>query len=275
MKIRDQVVIVTGGARGIGRALCERFVAEGARAVVVSDIDTEEAARVASSLGEQAIALPCNVAVAAEVEALVEQTVDRFGRLDLFCSNAGITVKGGVEVADADWQQVFDVNVMSHIHAARAALPVMLNQGGGWLLQTVSAAGLLTEIGSAPYSMTKHAALGLAEWLAVHHQRQGIGVSVVCPLGVETDMLDHGDPVHQFLQVNSIQPEDVAEAVIAGLEQEEFLILPHPEVLEFFQYKANDYDRWLKAFSRLHQKLSRQQAKLDQAKDAAKDRRAA
>lgn len=274
MQIQNKVVVVTGAARGIGRALCERFVAEGARGVVVSDIDTAEAEQVAANLGEQALAIPCDVADQAAVTRLVEQSVAHFGQVDVFCSNAGITVKGGVDVPDADWQRVLDVNVMSHIYAARAVLPRMLEQGGGWLLQTVSAAGLLTEIGSAPYSMTKHAALGLAEWLAVHHQRQGIGVSVICPLGVETDMLDHDDPVHQFLQVSSIQPEDVAEAVINGLEQEDFLILPHPGVLDYFRYKADDYDRWLKAFSRLHQKLTRQLEKRRQAA-ASEDRRAA
>lgn len=275
MQIQNQVVVVTGGARGIGRAMCERFVADGARAVVVSDLDGNEAARVAETLGEQAVCVTCDVADSGSVAALVEETVSRFGRIDLFCSNAGITVSGGVEVPVDDWQRVFDVNVMSHVHAARAVLPVMQQQGGGWLLQTVSAAGLLTEIGSAPYSVTKHAALGLAEWLAVHHQRQGIGVSVVCPLGVETDMLDHADPVHQFLQVSSIQPEDVAEAVVSGLEREEFLILPHPQVLEFFRYKADDYDRWLRGFSRLQQKLSRQQAKQNRPATGTEQQRAA
>jgi short-subunit dehydrogenase len=177
----------------------------------------------------------------------------------VFCSNAGITVKGGLETTDDEWQRMWQVNVMSRIYAVRAVLPTMLTRGAGYFLQTVSAAALLTEIGSAAYSVTKHADLAYAEWLSSNYGRQGIGVSCICPLGVETDMLDADDPVHQFLQVTAITPEEVAEAVVAGLDAERFLILPHPQVAEFYQMKADDHDRWLRGMQRLQQKWTRKQ----------------
>lgn len=253
MQVRDQVVVVTGGGNGIGRALCQRFAEEGAAGIVVADIDEAAAQRVAGQFG--GLAVRCDVGVEAEIQSLVAQTEAAFGPIDLFCSNAGMTVKGGLDTTDDEWRRMWDVNFLSRMYAARAVVPGMLQRGRGYLLQVASAAGLLTEIGSASYTVTKHADVAYAEWLSVHYGREGIGVSVVCPLGVETDMIDRDDPVHRYLQIKSIRPEDVAESVIAGLADERFLILPHPEVAEFFQLKTDDHDRWLRGFQRLRQKL--------------------
>lgn len=259
MEIADKVAVVTGGARGIGRAICERFAKEGARAIVVVDKDAWEAKLIAHMIG--GIGFGCDVGVEADVHYVVEETLSRFGAIDIFISNAGITTKGGIETSNQDWQRIWDVNVMSRLYAARAVVPAMLKQGGGYLVQVASAAGLLTEIGSAAYSVTKHADLALAEWLSVQYGRQGIRVSCVCPLGVETDMLDPEDPIHQFLQVQSISPGEVAESVVQGMAEEEFLILPHPQVKEFFQMKADDHDRWIRGMQRLNQKLTRKKNK--------------
>lgn len=254
MELRGKVVVVTGGGNGIGRALCERFADEGARGVVVADVDVAAAECVAKEIS--GIAVACDVAREPDVQSLVKQTEAAYGAIDLFCSNAGITVKGGLETPDAEWQRMWEVNFLSRLYAARAVVPSMLARGGGYLLQVASAAGLLTEIGSASYSVTKHADVAFAEWLSVQYGREGIGVSVVCPLGVETDMIDRDDPVHRYLQIKSILPGDVAAAVVEGLADERFLILPHPEVAEFFERKAEDHDRWLRGFQRLRQKLT-------------------
>lgn len=259
MQIADKVVVVTGGARGIGRAICERFAKEKARAIVVVDKDQWEAKLVAHLVGGTAIA--ADVGQQCDIQRVVDETIKRFGRIDVFISNAGITTKGGIETPDEDWQRLWDVNVMSRLYAARAVVPTMLNQGSGYLVQVASAAGLLTEIGSAAYSATKHADLALAEWLSVQYGRQGICVSCVCPLGVETDMLDPDDPIHQFLQVQSITAADVANSLVQGMSEETFLILPHPQVAEFFQMKADDPDRWIRGMQRLNQKLTRKRNK--------------
>lgn len=258
MDIRGRVVVVTGAGRGIGAAMCRQFAAAGAEIVVVSDRDEEAAMSVASGLGTAGWAVRCDVAVESEVQGLVTQVLERVGRIDIFCSNAGITVKGGVEATNAEWQRMWDVNVMSRIYAARAVVPGMLQQGRGYFVQTASAAGLLTEIGSASYSVTKHADLALAEWLSVCYGREGIRVSCVCPLGVETDMLDDDDPVHRYLHLHSITADAAAAEILRGIELETFLILPHPEVLEFYRLKGENYDRWLRGMQRLRQKLVRQ-----------------
>lgn len=258
MDIRGRVVVVTGAGRGIGAAMCRQFAAAGAELVVVSDRDEEAAMSVASGLGTAGWAVRCDVAVESEVQGLVTQVLERLGRIDIFCSNAGITVKGGVEATNAEWQRMWDVNVMSRIYAARAVVPGMLQQGRGYFVQTASAAGLLTEIGSASYSVTKHADLALAEWLSVCYGREGIRVSCVCPLGVETDMLDGDDPVHRYLHLHSITADAAAAEILRGIELETFLILPHPEVLEFYRLKGENYDRWLRGMQRLRQKLVRQ-----------------
>ena len=261
MQIQDRVIVVTGAGRGIGRAMCERFAKDGARAVVVADVDSQSAQDVAEAIGRVAVPLTCNVAIESDVQTLVEKVWSDFGHIDLYCANAGITVRGGIETSNADWQRMWDVNVMSRVYAARHLVPRMLERGSGYILQTASAAALVTEIGSASYTVTKHADLAFAEWLAVQYGRSGIGVSCMCPLGVETDMLDHDDPVHQFLQVQSISAEDCADAVVRGLEAESSLILPHPQVAEFFQMKADDHDRWVRGMQRLNQKLQRKAAR--------------
>jgi NAD(P)-dependent dehydrogenase (short-subunit alcohol dehydrogenase family) len=251
MQIADKIVIVTGGANGIGRALCRRFAAEHARAVIVADLDGDVAAQIAHEIG--GVPFPVDVAREADIVRLVKFAEEKYGAIDLFCSNAGIMVKGGVEVADADWERIWAVNVHAHVLAARAVLPGMIKRGQGYLLQTASAAGLLTQIGSAPYAVTKHAAVGLAEWLSVTHYDQGIRVSVLCPQGVRTNMLEGASKtgVGALLRDTALDPEQVADAVVRGIAAEKFLILPHPEVAEYFLRKATDYERWLRGMRRL------------------------
>lgn len=254
MNLKDKVVVVTGGANGIGRALCRRFAAEGTRGIVVADIDTAGAHQVASEI--HGLAVPTDVTVEAQIQRLVAQTTDAYGPTDLFCSNAGTSLRGGVELPDADWQRIWAINVQAHIYAARAVLPSMLARGEGYLLQTISAAGLLSQIGSAPYSVTKHAALALAEWLAITHGDAGIKVSCLCPQGVRTDLLLKGElRSAEFLMDGALEPEAVAEAAVQGLAEERFLILPHPEVAEYFRRKASDYDRWLRGMRRLQARV--------------------
>jgi NAD(P)-dependent dehydrogenase (short-subunit alcohol dehydrogenase family) len=251
MQLKNKVAVVTGGAHGIGEALCRRFAAEGARGVVVADRDVAAAQQVASQIGGLAVGL--DVAVEADVHRLVEESTRKFGAIDLFCSNAGIALGGGVDAPNADWQRIWDVNLMAHVYAARAVLPGMIERGDGYLLQTASAAGLLTQVGSAPYSVTKHAAVALAEWLSITHGPQGIKVSCLCPQGVLTDMLLRPDagPATEFLKAEAITAEQLADAVIAGLAAEKFLILPHAVVAEYFSHKASDYDRWIRGMRRL------------------------
>jgi NAD(P)-dependent dehydrogenase (short-subunit alcohol dehydrogenase family) len=250
MQVAGKVVVVTGGANGIGRALCRRFVAEDAKAVVVADIDTDKAQAVAGEIG--GFAVQTDVAVESDVQRLVGTTIERFGPIDLFCSNAGVGCDGSVDAPDEAWEQSWRVNVMAHVFAARAVLPSMVERGQGYLLQTVSAAGLLSQIGSAPYSVTKHAALGLAEWLSITYGDRGIKVSALCPMGVRTDMLKKAEfGGGAFLLEGALEPEQVAEHVVKGLAEEKFLILPHPEVAEFFARRGTDHERWLRGMRRL------------------------
>jgi len=250
MLIADKVIVVTGGANGIGAALCRRFAADGAKAVVVADIDGKAAQRLAAEIG--GVGVLTDVTEEADLRRLVADAVSRYGAIDLFCSNAGIAIDGGEETSDADWERCWNVNVMAHVLAARAVLPGMLERGAGYLLQTVSAAGLLTHIHSASYAVTKHASLAFAEWLAIAYGDRGIGVSVVCPQGVRTDMLRRAAAGGRtFLLDSALEPEQVADVVVAGLADERFLILPHPEVAEFFRRKAGDYDRWLRGMRKL------------------------
>ena len=254
MKVQDKVVVVTGAGSGIGRALCRRFAAEGAKTVVVSDRDGALAQSVASEFG--GLAFKTDVANEDEIVQLVERTIEKAGPIDLFCSNAGIIVNGGPEVPDSDWNRIWQINVLSHVYAARAVLPGMLERGQGYLLQTASAAGLLTQIGSAPYSVTKHAAVGFAEWLSITYAANGIKVSCLCPQGVRTDMLNLAkESIANHLRESAIDAEDVAESVIAGLDSEKFLILPHAEVADYFRHKGEDYERWLRGMRRLQDKF--------------------
>jgi NAD(P)-dependent dehydrogenase (short-subunit alcohol dehydrogenase family) len=250
LKLADKIVVVTGGANGIGRALCRRFAAEGARTVVVVDLDGAAAKRVADDIG--GIAIEADVARESDIARLVVQTVGDAGPIDLFCSNAGIAITGGEVTSNTDWQRAWDVNLMAHVYAARHVLPAMLERGSGYLLQTVSAAGLLTHIQSATYAVTKHAALAFAEWLAVAYADRGIRVSALCPQGVRTDMLRRAaEEGRGFLVDGAIEPEQVADEVVKGLAEERFLILPHADVAEYFRRKATDYDRWLRGMTKL------------------------
>ncbi len=261
MEINGKIVVVTGAASGIGRGLARRFAAEGARAVVAVDYDEAGAALVADEINAggstTAIALRADVSNEDDLVATIERTETDFGPIDLFCSNAGIIVIGGQELPDDEWRRIIDVNLMAHIYAARHLVPRMLERGGGYLLNTCSAAGLLTQIGSAPYSVTKHAALSFAEWLAVTYGDRGLKVSALCPQAVESKMTmgassATGDDSGGVAGVNGmLTPVQVADAVIEGLGDERFLILPHPEVAEYFRRKASDYDRWLAGMRRL------------------------
>ncbi len=255
MELKGRVAVITGGGHGIGAGLARRFTAEGAF-VVVADLDGAAAETVANSIGGAGVQL--DVSQETAVVDLVDLVTQDKGRIDLFCSNAGIATGGGVEVPDVQWQRTWDVNVMAHVYATRAVLPQMLERGEGYLLQTASAAGLLTNLGAAPYSVTKHAVVALAEWLAVTYGDRGIRVSCLCPQFVETAMLDvFADQPRMagYVKAGAISVDDVAASVVAGLAEERFLILPHPEVGEFFRRKADDYDRWLEGMRRLQRSL--------------------
>ena len=250
MLLADKVVIVTGGGNGIGAAMCRRFAGEGAKAVVAADIDGAAAERVASEV--RGLGVRTDVTRQSDLQRLVDEVISRHGAIDLFCSNAGIAIDGGAETSDAEWQRCWDVNVMAHVFAARAVLPRMLARGEGYLLQTVSAAGLLTHPHSATYTVTKHASLAFAEWLAIAYGDRGIGVSALCPQGVRTDMLRRAAAGGRtFLLDSALEPEQVADEVVKGLAAERFLILPHPEVAEYFRRKATDYDRWIRGMRKL------------------------
>src|SRR3954451_11546401 len=259
MELADKVAVVTGGGNGIGRALCRRFHAEGARGGVVFDRDADAVTAVAGELGDTALGLTADVSVEADIVNVVEQTEERFGPIDLFCSNAGIGGGGGIDQIDEVWNDVWAINVMAHVYAARAVLPSMLARGEGYLLNTASAAGLLTNIGNAPYTATKHAAVGLAEWLSITYGDRGIRVSCLCPQGVRTNMLlgSPGDPSTEVvLAQGAIEPEQLADAGIEGLDAERSPTLPHPEVAEYVQRKAADPDRWLTGMRRLQARIN-------------------
>ena len=252
MKLNGKVVVVTGGGSGIGRALCRRFAADSAKAIVVADVNAAAARQVADEIGGTAIST--DVSREGDVVALVAQTIARHGAIDLFCSNAGIAVNGDEHTPDAEWSRCWDVNVMAHVYAARAVIPHMLERGGGYLLQTVSAAGLLSHPHSATYAVTKHASLAFAEWLSMTYGDRGIIVSALCPQGVRTDMLRRAEAEgarRSFLLDSALEPEHVADDVVKGLEAERFLILPHGEVAEYVRRKATDPDRWLRGMRRL------------------------
>jgi NAD(P)-dependent dehydrogenase (short-subunit alcohol dehydrogenase family) len=248
MDVKDKVIVVTGGAHGIGAAMCRRFKQEGAKGVTVADLDLENARLVAEEI--HGLALQADVSVESDIIRVVEETEKRFGPIDLFCSNAGVAYSDEPDGMAAScpndkWQKSWEIHVMAHVYAARAVLPGMIARKQGYLLNTVSAAGLLNQIGSAPYSTTKHAAIGFAEALAITHGDDGIKVSVICPQAVATQMLgdfDDGGPQG----VDGIMtPGQVADCVIAGLAEETFLILTHEQVRLYMERKNSDYDRWL------------------------------
>jgi NAD(P)-dependent dehydrogenase (short-subunit alcohol dehydrogenase family) len=238
--------------------MARRFMDEGAATVFVTDIDGNAAARVAADIGGDSAALDVTDEQATtEVVARVEAT---YGRVDILCLNAGVPTDGSVDASNEDWQRTWDVNVMAHVYATRHVLPGMLERGEGYIVTTASAAGLLTNIGAAPYSVTKHAAVSLAEWLSVTYGDQGIGVSCLCPMFVDTPMLEafagHTQEMREWVGSLAIDADAVAEAVVEGIRAETFLILPHPIVLDFFQRKALDYDRWISGMQQLNGRLA-------------------
>ena len=251
MDIQGKVAIVTGGASGIGAGLAKRFVAEGARGVVLADVNLERAQGVASEIGGTAVAMKCDVSVEADIQALVAATRRQFGQVDIFMSNAGILGKpGGIELEDALWDKMWQIHGMAHVWAARAVVPEMVARGEGYFLVTASAAGLLNIVESAPYGVTKHAALAFAEWLRIAYGRRGVRVSCLCPQSVESDMTKDGTG---SAGVNGVlTPAQVADDVVRVMKDETFLVLPHPEVAKYFQAKGQDYDRWLGGMQKLY-----------------------
>ena len=260
MQINGAVVAVTGGGGGIGAGMCRGFAAAGARAVAVADIDEAAATAVAEELAADgrtsAFGMRVDVGDEADVQAFVRRVEDEFGGVDLFCANAGIMVAGGIDVPDDDWDRIWRVNVKSHLYAARAVIPGMTERGGGHLLHTASAAGLLTQLGAAPYAVTKHAVVALAEWIAITYADAGIKVSCLCPQAVETAMTGPLTKMQRPTATGSaasdgvLQPADVAAVVIEGLADERFLILPHPQVATYEQRRAGDRDRWIRGMQR-------------------------
>lgn len=257
MEIQDKVVVITGGGSGIGAAMARRFVQEGAATVVVADIDGDAARAVAGEIGGESATL--DVTDEAATEDLVRRVEGVHGGIDILCLNAGIPTDGSIDAPNEDWQRTWEVNVMAHVYATRHVLPGMLRRGRGYVVTTASAAGLLTNIGAAPYSVTKHAAVSLAEWLSVTYGSKGIGVSCLCPMFVDTPMLDafagHTDEMRGWVEGLAIDTDDVADAVIEGIRSESFLILPHPVVLDYFQRKSLDYDRWIAGMQSLNETL--------------------
>ena len=245
MNVKDKIILVTGGANGIGKALCERFHAEGAEKIFVADIDFDNAEQVAVTIDGKAYRL--DVSDEANCRTIVAEILNDFGRIDFVCSNAGIGgAEGSLEVENEVWQKIYEINVLSHVYLARAAFPSMVKRGAGAFLITASAAGLLTHPCAAPYAATKHAAVALAENLSIEFAEQGIYVSCLCPQGVRTRLIegDEGKP-NSFLLPEAITAEECADAVVKALEKETFLILPHPEVAEYIVKKAENRDRWL------------------------------
>ena len=250
MKISGKVCVITGAASGIGKALAIRFAKEGARGVVCADLIETDARATAATVG--GLGVRCDVAQEGDMNTLVLAALERYGAVDVFCSNAGIIGRHGLDASLKEWRRTMDVNFMAHVLAARAVIPVMLKQRSGYIVATASAAGLLMQVDSATYTVSKHAAVAFAEWLSVNYAERGIKISCLCPQGVRTPMLlgPTGDR-KSFLSEGSVSAEDVAGKVVEAIEAERFLVLPHPEVAEYEQRKAADRDRWLKGMRRL------------------------
>ena len=255
MNLKDKTIIVTGGARGIGAAVANRFAAEGAK-VVVADLNKTMAQATAAEF--DGLGLACDVTKEADIQLLVDATEAHFGPVDMFFSNAGVCLGEPTHSASASndtWSLCWNVHVMAHVYAARAVLPGMIKRGKGYLLQMASAAGLLSQIGNAAYCATKHAAIGFAESVAITHGNDGIKVSVICPQYVATAMLGYADKGAASDLPGVITPENLAETVLEGVESETFLILPHPDVAKFIQFKSGNYDKWLGAMRKLRSEI--------------------
>jgi NAD(P)-dependent dehydrogenase (short-subunit alcohol dehydrogenase family) len=248
MKVEGKIAVITGAASGIGRALARRFKAEGAKALAIADMRGDALQTVADEIG--ALAMVTDVSREGDIQALVAKTEAELGPIDIFCSNAGICWLGGDDAPDEEWQTNWNVHVMAHVYAARAVAPGMAARGSGYLVNTASAAGLLSHVNSATYSVTKHAAVALGEWLSIEYGSRGVKVSVLCPQAVRTAMTQGRETGVAALD-GMIDPEELADSVIATMEREEFLILPHPVVLDYLKRKTGDYDRWLGGMRRL------------------------
>ncbi len=253
MKIDGKVVVVTGAAGGIGQALARRFKAEGAEGVALADLHAEPLEALAGEIGGLVVAT--DVTKESNIAELVRLTEAEFGPIDVFCSNAGILTLGDEDSSDADWARNWNVHVMGHVYAARAVIPGMIARGGGYLVNTASAAGLLSHMLSATYTVTKHAAVAFAEYLSIAHGDQGIRVSVLCPQAVRTPMLNGPDAEVASLD-GVVEPDELAACVIETMEREDFLILPHPKVADYMAMKTGDHDRWLKGMGQMRQKFA-------------------
>jgi len=252
MVIKGSCIVVTGAAQGIGKGLAQKFADLGAAHVVCADIDLEGAKATADQIG--GVSLHLDAGSEDSVKALIETVEDTMAPIDLFCSNAGILTMGGFEVSNDDWQKIWDINVMSHVWAARHLVPRMMKRGGGYMLNTASAAGLLNQIGAAPYGVTKHAAVGFAEWLAITYGDQGLGVSVLCPQAVRSEMTRGFEDSVASLD-GMLEPDLVADYCVKAIENNEFLVLPHPQVKDYMQAKASNYGRWITGMQKLRQRF--------------------
>ena len=250
MELQDKIIVITGAGSGIGRALAIRFKVEGAKAIVSVDINLANAQATAEMVG--GVAMSADVAIEEDIIRVIEETESTLGPIDLFCSNAGVGLAPALDSPNSQWQASWDINVMSHLFAARHMVPRMVARGGGYLLNTASAAGLLNQIGGAAYGVTKHAAVGFGEGVAIHHKHQGIKVSMLCPQAVRTPMTDNDDPATTAAAVSGmIEPEELADTVVEELRKESFMILPHPIVLDYMRNKTNNYDRWIGGMNKL------------------------
>jgi NAD(P)-dependent dehydrogenase (short-subunit alcohol dehydrogenase family) len=253
MEIAGKVCAVTGAASGIGRALARRFKADGAAGVAVADLDAAGLAPLADELG--ALAVTCDVAREDEVQRLIAETEAAYGPIDIYCSNAGIVSEGGEEAPDAEWQRNWDGHLMAHVYAARVLASQMAERGAGYIVLTASAAGVLSHPDSATYAVPKHATVAFAEWLSINYGDKGVGVSALCPQAVRTAMTQGREGSVASVD-GMIEPEELAECVVQSMAREEFLILPHPEVLEYMRRKTADYDRWLGGMRRFKAKYA-------------------
>ena len=255
MELANKIIVITGAGSGIGRALAIRFKADGAKQIVAVDINAENAQATANMV--DGVAMTADVSVEDDIVRVIETTEAQIGPIDLFCSNAGVGIGPDLNSPNSQWQTSWDVNLMSHLYAARHLVPRMVGRGGGYFLNTASAAGLLNQVGAAAYGVTKHAAIGFGEWLAIHHQHEGIKVSMLCPQAVRTAMTaSDNDATAAASADGMMEPEELADKVVEGLRGEAFLILPHEVVLEYMRNKTSNYDRWIGGMNKLMKKIT-------------------